>query len=196
MCASRQQVRAYRRTASAWRRYSPSYAVSSPARIRSIRSASDGGRSSRRRQDAAARPARSNRSRCGGTLGSAGAPGVRRRARAPEGPGAPPCGPPWLGTCWDGSPPVSVSPSASPSPSDSSRPSTLIAESPRLHTRTRIPGKTCHRLQGRDAPVRTNHSSVGTSHTTALAVTRLGNSQRTLPVRELAPCLECPDVTA
>lgn len=42
--ASRQQVRAYRRTPCAWRRYSSSYAVSSPARIRSMSSVSAGGR--------------------------------------------------------------------------------------------------------------------------------------------------------
>jgi hypothetical protein len=127
--ASRQQVRAYRRTASAWRRYSSSYAVSSPERIRSIRSASEGGKSIGGGRTPSSRHSTSRQSRCAGTVPSEGFPA-----------GGTPARPPWLGTCGD----VSPLGSASPSPSDSSRPSTPIAESPRRQpnpsrTRARVP---------------------------------------------------------
>ncbi len=121
VCASRQQVRAYRRTACAWRRYSSSYAVSSPERIRSMSSVSDGGRSR-----GGGRTLSSRRSRWAGTEPSAGCP-----------PGGTLARPPWLGTC-------------------SSRPSALIAESPRQPPNpSRPPGQSATGALGRDPGIRT-----------------------------------------
>ena len=136
--ASRQQVRAYRRTAWAWRRYSSSYAVSSPARMRSMRSASDGGISR-----GGGRTLSSRQSRWAGTVPSAGCP-----------PGGTLARPPWLGTCGGTGPRAVASPL--PLSLDSSRPSPLIAESPRQPPNpSRPPGQRAILAFGQNPIVRT-----------------------------------------